>query len=112
MSAKAATKAKSARFELRISPEEKRAIEEKAAERKLTVSEFVIRAALGRAARQRSDVDAIYQLTLCVDQLKAIHRQLLAGEAEPGALSLSTLDGTMQAVCAAIQRVWTNGAES
>lgn len=97
---------KSVSIRLRMTAEDKAVIEEKARDRALTVTEYLTRAGLGRSARQRPDVDAINLLRECADELKAIHATLhgmSAGESAPGG---ATLDQTMQAICAAIGRVW------
>ncbi|CPF79869.1 plasmid mobilization protein [Burkholderia pseudomallei] len=96
---------------LRITAEDKAAIEAKARERKLTLTEYLTRAGLGRAARQRADVDAINLLRACVDELKAMHVNLQGRHEAERALSHGSMDRTMAAVCAAIQRVWQSEAE-
>ncbi|KAA0178790.1 hypothetical protein FX016_22930 [Cupriavidus gilardii] len=111
MAKKSSASPKTARFELRLTVEEKREMEERAAERKLTLAEYLTRAGLGRAARQRADVDAIHQLMLCVEQLKAIHHTLRQLDAGDALLPMESLHETMEAVCEAIQRVWTTGGE-
>jgi uncharacterized protein (DUF1778 family) len=102
---------KSESLRLRLTAEDKAAIEGKARDRKLTVTDYLTRAGLGRAMRQRSDVDAINLLRECVDELKAMHASL-QGIPEAGrALSPASMERTMDAVCAAIQRVWHSGDE-
>jgi uncharacterized protein (DUF1778 family) len=102
---------KSATVILRVTPDTKRAFEEKADERKLSVTEYLTRAGLGRAARQRSDVDAINLLRDCADELKAIHATLCEGGERLEALANQTLDEPMRAVISAINRVWQSGDE-
>ncbi len=96
---------------LRVSEEEKQDIEEKARDRKLSVTEYLIRAGRGRATRQRADVDAIQQLMNCVEELKALHRTLqqVANGAGGAPIATETMEATMQTVCTAIQRVWNSG---
>lgn len=97
---------KSVSIRLRMTAEDKAVIEEKARDRALTVTEYLTRAGLGRSARQRPEVDAINLLRECADELKAIHvavRSITADDAVPAA---ATMDETMQAICAAIGRVW------
>lgn len=102
---------KSESIRLRLTAEDKAAIEGKARDRKLTVTEYLTRAGLGRPMRQRSDVDAINLLRECVDELKSMHN-ILQGVPETGrALSPASMEHTMEAVCAAIQRVWQSGDE-
>lgn len=96
---------------LRISIEDKAAIEEKATDRKLTVTEYLTRAGLGRSARQRVDVDAINLLRECVDELREIKARVSAPGGSVERLSDETLERTMTAVCAAIQRVWRSEAD-
>jgi uncharacterized protein (DUF1778 family) len=102
---------KSAVVILRVTPETKRLFEEKAADRKLSVTEYLTRAGLGRAARQRVDVDAINLLRDCADELREIYALLKAGDRNNEALTDGALDDSMRAVIAAINRVWTSGDE-
>lgn len=106
---KAAAKVLSIR--LRMSEEDKRSIEVKAAERKLSVTEFLTRAGLGRAARQRADVDAINLLRDCADQLRGIQAALKNGGPDFEARATEALGEPMRAVVDAIVRVWTSGEE-
>ncbi|BEU20001.1 hypothetical protein [Paraburkholderia sp. 22B1P] len=66
---------------------------------------------MGRAARQRADVDAINLLRACVDELKAIHAHLQGFHEAERALSSGPMDRTMASVCAAIRRVWQSEDE-
>ena len=102
---------KSAVVILRVTPETKRSFEEKASDRKLSVTEFLTRAGLGRAARQRADIDAINLLRDCVGELKSIHATLKRGGDRLEALANEALDEPMRAVITAINRVWQNGDE-
>lgn len=102
---------KSESLRLRLTAEDKVAIEGRARDRKLTVTDYLTRAGLGRAMRQRPDVDAINLLRECVDELKAMHATLQAVPESGRALSPACMDRTMEAVCAAIQRVWQSGDE-
>jgi uncharacterized protein (DUF1778 family) len=102
---------KSESLRLRLTAEDKIAIEGRARDRKLTVTDYLTRAGLGRAMRQRPDVDAINLLRECVDELKAMHATLQAVPESGRALSPACMDRTMDAVCAAIQRVWQSGDE-
>src|SRR5260363_78969 len=63
---------KSVAIYLRMTAKDKAAIEERAKERKMTVTEYLTRTGLARLTRQRADVDAIHQLRLCVEELKGI----------------------------------------
>jgi hypothetical protein len=94
---------------IRIDPELKMAIEEKARERNLTVTEYLTRAGLGRATRQRADVDAINELRACVDELKSIHHVLKLIANGDQLIPSAALEHQMAAITAAIQRVWNNG---
>lgn len=102
---------KSESLRLRLTAEDKLAIEGRARDRKLTVTDYLTRAGLGRAMRQRPDVDAINLLRECVDELKAMHVTLQAMPESGRTLSPACMDRTMDAVCAAIQRVWQSGDE-
>jgi hypothetical protein len=103
------TDQKSATITLRVTAEDKKTLEEKARERALTLTEYLTRTGLGRSARQRADVDAINLLRECADELKAIHASLRGSAAGENARAAATMDQTMQAICAAIGRVWQNG---
>lgn len=103
--------AKSVSVRLRMTAEDKAVIEEKARDRKLTVTDYLTRAGLGRSARQRADVDAINLLRDCVEELKAMHGTLKGFAVDEVALSAESMDDTMAAVCAAIQRVWQSEDE-
>ncbi|MGP8437834.1 plasmid mobilization protein [Paraburkholderia fungorum] len=100
---------KSAVVILRVTPETKRSFEEKAADRKLSLTEYLTRAGLGRAARQRADVDAINLLRDCADELRGIHATMKTSGHELEALATEALDEPMRAVIAAINRVWVSG---
>lgn len=102
---------KSAVVILRVTPDTKRLFEEKAADRKLSVTDYLTRAGLGRAARQRVDVDAINLLRDCADELRAIHATLKEGGIDIEALATEALNEPMRAVIDAINRVWVSGEE-
>lgn len=100
---------KTTQINLRLTPTDKLAIEEKARERNLTVVDFLTRAGLGRASRQRTDVDAINALRSCVDELKGIHRALTHIGDGDKLITPANMNAQMLAITAAIQRVWVNG---
>jgi len=100
---------KTAQMNLRMSPADKLAIEEKAGERNLTVVDFLTRAGLGRATRQRADVDAINALRSCSDELKGIHHTLKRIADGDKLITPSNMDAQMVAITTAILRVWNNG---
>lgn len=100
---------KSTQMNLRMAPADKLAIEEKARERNLTVVEFLTRAGLGRATRQRADVDAINELRSCTDELKGIHHTLKRIADGDKLITPVTMDEQMRAITSAIQRIWNNG---
>src|SRR5260364_186424 len=100
---------KSVAIYLRMTAKDKAAIEERAKERKMTVTEYLTRTGLARLTRQRADVDAIHQLCLCVEELKGIHRALQLLPTEAPMIDPATLEQTMQEICAAIQRIWRKG---
>jgi uncharacterized protein (DUF1778 family) len=97
---------RTARIDFRASEEEKAGIEERAGERNLTVGEYLIRAGLGRATRQRADVDAINLLRECRDQLKAIYHVVKTMPADAKAIEDATMDAQMAAITGAVLRVW------
>jgi len=99
---------KTARVDLRLTPEDKIAIEKRARERNLTVVDFLTRAGLGRATRQRADVDAINELRSCVDELKAIHHVLNRIADGDKLITPVNMNAQMLAITMAIQRVWDN----
>jgi len=108
MPKKRTSEPKSATIILRVTAEDKRALEEKARERALTLTEYLTRTGLGRSARQRSDVDAINLLRECADELKAIHIALRGMPTDDAVSAGALMDETMQAICTAIGRVWQN----
>ncbi|HDR9092001.1 hypothetical protein QZM46_23495 [Burkholderia vietnamiensis] len=91
---------------LRMTARDKEAIEQKARDRKLTVTDYLTRAGLGRAARQRADVDAINLLRECVDELKAMHAMLQGIAAGESILPATAMNQAMMTVCAVISRIW------
>lgn len=103
---------KSARLALRLTPADKQAIEERARERNLTVVDFITRAGLGRATRQRADVDAINALRSCADELKGIHHTLRGIADRDKVIAPENMDRQMRAITEAIQRVWNNGGKA
>lgn len=95
---------------IRLTTEVKNTLNGKAAERNLTLSDFLTRAGLGRATRQRADVDAINELRGCAEELKAIHATLRALADGNGVLiDPAVMNAQMAAITATIERVWTNG---
>jgi uncharacterized protein (DUF1778 family) len=100
---------KTAQLNLRLTPADKLAIEERAQERNLTVVDFLTRAGLGRATRQRADVDAINALRDCSDKLKAIHHTLQRIADGEELIPPANMAAQMSAITAVILRVWNNG---
>lgn len=100
---------RTARMEVRLSDDEKAGIEARAAERNMPVGEYLIRAGLGRATRQRADVDAINLLRECREELKAMHHTLKAHPAGSDLISPATMDAQMAAITGAVLRVWNGG---
>jgi hypothetical protein len=95
---------------MRLTAEVKNALEQKAAERNLSVTEFLTRAGLGRATRQRADVDAINELRGCAEELKSIHTTLRGlPEGSSGLIDPAVMNAQMAAITATIERVWVNG---
>lgn len=100
-------------MEIRISEEDKAAIEQRASERKLTTAEYIVRVGLARAMRQRADVDAINQLRECADQLKAIHAAISSlGQGQQIVIEPGLMNAQMKAITSAIERVWVNGGSN
>jgi len=99
---------KTAQMLLKMTPEVKAEIKQRAQDRNLDVTEYMTRAGLGRAMRQRADVDAINALRDCSDQLKQIYQlvqKIANGEA---AIPVATMDAMMSAITTTITEVWTN----
>lgn len=95
---------------VKMTPEVKADIEQRARERNLTVTDFLTRAGLARATRQRADVDAINELRGCAEELKGIHatlRALADGSGVP--IDPAVMNAQMAAITAGIERIWTNG---
>lgn len=105
------TRKRTARIDLRVSDEEKAGIEERAAERNLPIAEYLIRTGLGRATRQRADVDAINLLRECREQLKAIYHEVKAMPAGAQMIAPATMDAQMAAITGAVLRVWNGDNE-
>ncbi|NTB05856.1 plasmid mobilization protein [Agrobacterium tumefaciens] len=97
---------------MRLSDEMKSQLEARAAERNLSMTDYLIRAGMNRPTRQRADVDAINELRQCAEELKAMHatmQQLLAlGCAAP--ISSGAMDAQMAAITEAIGRVWVSAS--
>lgn len=102
---------RTARIDIRVSGEEKDGIVKRAAERNLPIGEYLIRAGLGRATRQRADVDAINLLRECREQLKAIYHEVKALPVEANVISTATMEAQMAAITGAVLRVWNGENE-
>jgi uncharacterized protein (DUF1778 family) len=76
---------RSVRRELRLTKEEDRQIRDAAALRQLDVSDLIRRAALGRKADVRVDVEIILMLIEVVKQIRELHAAVLATGALPPA---------------------------
>lgn len=105
------TRKRTARIDLRVSDDEKAGIEERAAERNLPVGEYLIRTGLGRATRQRADVDAINLLRECREQLKAIYHEVKGSPGNTAVISTETMEKQMAAITGAVLRVWNGDSE-
>lgn len=104
------TKKKTVAVLIKMTPEVKADIEQRAGERNLTVTDFLTRAGLARATRQRADVDAINLLRACADELKEIHTTLRALEPGHGqVIDAEVMNQQMREITGAILRVWNNG---
>ncbi|MBG6078231.1 DUF1778 domain-containing protein [Polaromonas sp. CG_9.11] len=75
--------ARSVRRELRLTREEDHHIRDAAALRQLDVSEFIRRAALGRKAEVRFEIDLILMLIEVVKDIRALHSAVVATGALP-----------------------------
>jgi uncharacterized protein (DUF1778 family) len=73
----------SVRRDLRLTREDDQLIREAAALRQLNVSEFIRRAALGRKADVRIEVDLILMLIEVVKDIRALHAAVVATGALP-----------------------------
>jgi len=100
---------RAARITVRLSDEEKTGIVKRADERNLPLGEYLIRTGLGRATRQRADVDAINLLRECRGQLKEIYHAVKLLPVDAKAISVGSMEEQMQAITGAILRVWNNG---
>jgi hypothetical protein len=100
---------RAARITVRLSDEEKAGIVKRADERNLPLGEYLIRTGLGRATRQRADVDAINLLRECSDQLKGIYHAVKVLPVDGKAIGIGSMDEQMKAITGAISRVWNNG---
>lgn len=105
------TRKRGARIDFRVSDEEKAGIEARAAERNMPVAEYLIRTGLGRATRQRADVDAINLLRECREQLKAIYHEIKAMPAGAQVIHTATMEAQMAAITGAVLRVWNGDNE-
>lgn len=98
---------------MRLSTETKAQLQAKAAERNLSLTDYLVRAGLNRPSRQRADVDAINQLRECANELKSIHttlQQLSLGTDAP--IGANAMDAQMAAITEAIGRVWVSASGS
>ena len=77
------TDARSVRRELRLTRQEDQLIRDAAALRQLDVSEFIRRAALGRKADVRFEVDLILMLIEVVKSIRELHSAVVATGALP-----------------------------
>lgn len=102
------TPKKTAQMLLKMTPEVKAEIKQRAQERNLDVTDYMTRAGLGRATRQRADVDAINALRDCSDQLKQIHRLVQSIKDGESIVPVSTMEAMMSAITSTILDVWTN----
>ena len=77
------TSTRSVRRELRLTKEEDRQIRDAAALRQLDVSDLIRRAALGRKADVRVEVEIILMLIEVVKEIRELHATVLATGAVP-----------------------------
>ena len=77
------TSTRSVRRELRLTTEEDRQIREAAALRQIDVSDLIRRAALGRKADVRVEVEIILMLIEVVKEIRELHTAVLATGALP-----------------------------
>ena len=103
-----ATEKKTAQMLLKMTPEVKEEIKQRAAERHLDVTDYMPRAGLGRAMRQRADVDAINALRECSDQLKQIYQLVQSVKDGHAIVPVSSMETMMAAITRTIMDVWTN----
>lgn len=90
-------------FKLRLTKDEKAALMAKADECAMPLSEYLLATGLSKRTRGRADVDAINLLREIASDLKALHGRI-------GASHGDALQEALDATVAAIQRVWTHGA--
>lgn len=101
-------KTKTAQVLMRMTPEVKAEIKKRAEERNLTLTDYLVRTGLGRATRQRADVDAINLLRECRNQLKEIYHAVRALQDDSRIISESTMESQMAAITGALLRVWND----
>lgn len=77
------TSSRSVRRELRLTTEEDRQIREAAALRQIDVSDLIRRAALGRKADVRVEVEIILMLIEVIKEIRELHATVLATGALP-----------------------------
>lgn len=102
-------KKKTSQVLLKMTPEVKAEIEQRAQERNLTVTDYLTRTGLGRATRQRADVDAINLLRECREQLRELYHAVKALPANEQVISQDSMDAQMAAITGAVLRVWNGG---
>lgn len=90
-------------YKLRLTKEEKAALMAKADECAMPLSEYLLAAGLSKRTRGRADVDAINLLRDIATDLKELHVRI-------GTTHGDELQAALDATVAAIQRVWTHGA--
>jgi len=105
-------KPKTESVRMRISTEVKEEIIARAAERNLSMTDFLIRAGLGRATRDRADVDAINELRGCAEKLKEIYHVLKRIADGEQLIPPEIMDQQMVAITSCIDRVWRNGSNA
>jgi len=76
---------RSSRCEIRLNAAEEGAIKHAAEIRNLSVAEYIRRAALGRRADVRYDMEIVLQLSLVVQSIRAMHADLVVRGMAPTA---------------------------
>lgn len=89
---------------IRVSDEEKTAIEERAEDCKLTASEYILRSALGKQTRTRHDVSVINQLIVLGETIRETYHSEKPRSADE-------LQPVLEAVVRAIDRIGKEGVK-
>ncbi|WP_409014296.1 plasmid mobilization protein [Caballeronia sp. LZ002] len=91
-------------IQIRVTPDEKQWIADRAEERNLTVTEFALRSMRGKSMRSASEVDAIEQLRSCSAELRRLYHAHTS-------LAPESLQAGLDAVVQNLLTVWERGGK-